>query len=76
MSNQTKKQAKDKTTRLQFASPSASIYNSDSTIIINLGPKKESKKDISSTIKLAQIILFTLHLYLWFVIFIGIYRIG
>ena len=76
MSNQTKKQAKDNTTRLQFASPSASIYNSDSTIIINLGPKKESKKDISSTIKLAQIILFTLHLYLWFVIFIGIYRIG
>lgn len=76
MSNQTKKQTKDNTTRLQFASPSASIYNSDSTIIINLGPKKESKKDISSTIKLAQIILFTLHLYLWFVIFIGIYRIG
>ncbi len=76
MSNQTKKQVKDKTTRLQFASPSASIYNNDSTIIINSGPKRESKKDISSTIKLAQIILFTLHLYLWFVIFIGIYRIG
>ena len=76
MSNQTKKQAKDKTTRLQFVSPSASIYNNDSTIIINSGSKRESKKDISSTIKLAQIILFTLHLYLWFVIFIGIYRIG
>lgn len=76
MSNQIKKQVKDKTTRLQFASPSASIYNSDSTIIINPGLKKESKKEINSSIKLAQIILFTLYLYLWFMIFIGIYKIS
>jgi len=48
MSNQTKKQAKDKSTRLQFVSPSASIYNSDSTIIINSKPKKKFKKDNES----------------------------
>jgi len=76
MSNQTKKQAKDKSTRLQFVSPSASIYNSDSTIIINSKPKKEFKKDNESISKLTEVVIISFYMYLWFVIFIGIHKIG
>ena len=70
MSNQRKKQAKDKTTRLQFVSPSASIYNSDSTIIINPGSKKDNK----SISKLTELLMISLYMYLLFVIFINIYK--
>jgi hypothetical protein len=74
MSNQTKKQVQDKTTRLQFASPSASIYNSDSTIIINSKPKKEFKKDNESISKLTELLMISLYMYLLSVIFINIYK--
>ena len=70
MSNQIKKQVKDKTTRLKFASPSASIYNSDSTIIINPGSKKDNK----SISKLTELLMISLYMYLLFVIFINIYK--
>jgi len=70
MSNQTKKQAKDKSTRLQFVSPSASIYNSDSTIIINPGSKKDNK----SISKLTELLMISLYMYLLSVIFINIYK--
>ena len=70
MSNQRKKQVKDKTTRLQFASPSASIYNNDSTIIINPGSKKDNK----SISKLTELLMISLYMYLLFVIFINIYK--
>lgn len=76
MSNQTKKQSKDKPTRIRFLSPSASIYNSDSTIIINSKPKKKFKKDNESISKLTEVVIISFYMYLWFVIFIGIHKIG